>query len=59
MLALGLIASGGRHALLALVTGIGAFALTTMVGEIARGLRARRSIHGERRGRRRCTTCSR
>ncbi|MGZ6544576.1 MAG: heme lyase CcmF/NrfE family subunit [Actinomycetota bacterium] len=48
VLALGLIASGGRHVLLALVTGLGAFALTTVVGEIARGLRARRSIHGER-----------
>ena len=48
VLALGLIASGGRHALLAVVTGLGAFALTTVVGEIARGLRARRSIHGER-----------
>ena len=48
VLALGLIASGGRHVLLAVVTGLGAFALTTVVGEIARGLRARRSIHGER-----------
>jgi cytochrome c-type biogenesis protein CcmF len=48
VLAVGLIASGGRHVLLAVVTAFGAFALTTVVGEIARGLRARRLIHGER-----------
>ena len=48
VLALGLIASGGRHLLLAFVGGVAAFAFTTMVGEIARGLRARRRVHGER-----------
>ena len=57
VLALGLIASGGRHALLAVVTALGAFALTTVVGEIARGLRARRRSTANG-GRRPCTTCS-
>ena len=33
---------------LVVVTALAAFALTTMVGEVARGLRARRRIHGER-----------
>ena len=48
VLAVGLIAGGGRHVLLAVVSALGAFALTTVVGEIARGLRARRRVHGER-----------
>ena len=48
VLALGSIASGGRHLLLVVVTALGAFAMTTVVGEIARGLRARRRIHDER-----------
>jgi cytochrome c-type biogenesis protein CcmF len=48
VLAVGLIGSGGRHVLLAVVTALGAFALTTVVGEISRGLRARRRIHRER-----------
>ena len=58
VLALGLIASGGRHALLAVVTGLGAFALTTVVGEIRAGCvpGVRSTANG---GRRRCTTCSR
>ena len=47
VLALGMIGSGGRHVLLAVVVALGAFALTTVVGEISRGLRARRRIHGE------------
>jgi cytochrome c-type biogenesis protein CcmF len=48
VLAIGLIAAGGQHIPLAVVSALGAFALTTVVGEIARGLRARRRIHGER-----------
>ncbi len=48
ILALGLIASGGQHVLLSVVVALGAFALTTVVGEITRGLRARRRIHHER-----------
>jgi cytochrome c-type biogenesis protein CcmF len=47
-LAGGLIVSGGEHAVLVVITAIAAFALTAMIGEVARGLNARRRIHGER-----------
>jgi cytochrome c-type biogenesis protein CcmF len=49
VLAAGLIASGGRHLVLVVVIAIASFALSTMVGELVRGFRARRRIHGEGR----------
>jgi cytochrome c-type biogenesis protein CcmF len=47
VLAGGLVASDGEHALLVVVIATAAFAMTTVVGELSRGLRARRRVHEE------------
>jgi cytochrome c-type biogenesis protein CcmF len=45
-----LLASKGHDALVAVVLGLGAFVLTTVVEELRRGIHARRAVHGESAG---------
>ena len=47
MLTVALVASRGRHLVVVLTLGLCAFAFTTVIEELRRGLHARRAVHGD------------